>query len=150
MDKWNSENVQNNHFIYISTDKINNIFLSFLLEERFKSTTTISGTRSHHHFLLKMEIYSWKELVVILSITDQIIFHINSLKPGMDLASIYDNKPYIGNIIDISDRWGEGCLYQLHTTFKICLTVLACKAWWVLGSLYRFSLYHICTCSSWL
>lgn len=115
MFEWADGNITGIKFLYVSSDDVQAYAEKYNLSERFASSKTIAGTRSHHSFIptdvgnIEMRRLSSDQhcdVVIINSVhagvNNQIVA--NECQPGCYIACTYDNEWYIGMVTERSDE----------------------------------------------
>lgn len=113
MFEWAQKNITGIQFQFVSTQDVEKHIESKELEQRYSALKTIPGTRSHHCFLplshseLQMRRISFDvEFSTVhfdqskTTIGVSALVQKDCLQPGSYVACIYDNKWYVGNIVE--------------------------------------------------
>ena len=117
MFQWASANISGVKFFYMDNQEVSNRTVLYQLEYRYSQCKTISGTRSHHSFvLLSKSLLLMKKISKDENGTQVVLFKENlesifsqprinedCLQPGQYVACLYDNHWYIGAITQRSD-----------------------------------------------
>lgn len=113
MYDWCRQNIDGIHFQHISNDAVTLHCMKFKLEERYATCSTIPGTRNHHCFIpqslttLQMRRVSFDNVftnVNISTMQQNYTIPLASLSPGIYIACVYDEKWFLGNIVEISEE----------------------------------------------
>ena len=97
------------HFFYISSENVNANCVKFGLDKRYSFASTTDGTRPHHSFApVSMNSTEMQRISFDDTFSHIIFGHIDSdtsmLQPGRYIACLYDDKWYIGIIVDRCDE----------------------------------------------
>jgi hypothetical protein len=129
MFDWAYQHITGITFFYVSDDDVNANTQRFQLEERYASSKTISGTRSHHSFVpismhkMEMRRLSTDNLYKTVLMSDHTESDPNTMdpadvheavdlsvalpddyQPGKYIACVYDRDWYVGTIDERSDE----------------------------------------------
>ena len=114
MFTWANQNIKGIKFFYVSSDDVQANAEQFQLEDRFSSSKTVSGTRSHHSFVpvssskLEMRRLSTDDGCTIVTMGDTAVeatsTNYDKYQPGKYVACMYDQDWYIGYIEERSDE----------------------------------------------
>ena len=125
MYNWAVSNVDKIRFFFVTTQNIQDNASSFSLDQRFSDTKKVAGTRSHHSFIpqssnkMEMRRVSGDDMYTSVYIGSDIEqstsqqshdepatlpVDVNLYQPGRYIACVYDNRWYIGNIMQRNDE----------------------------------------------
>ncbi|XP_048845329.1 uncharacterized protein LOC125716737 isoform X3 [Brienomyrus brachyistius] len=111
MFKWASQHITGIQFFFVTSQNISENAEKFKLTERFALAKTLTGTRSHHCFLLSdNEELMMKRIsadvdhsqVCTPGVNDEV--KEDQLLPGKYVACLYDRKWYVGCILEYSQE----------------------------------------------
>jgi len=120
MFSWAETHIPGVKFIYMSDDDTNEHQKHFALIEWYAAAKTINGTQSHHAFIplslgtMMMTIISadmiHSNITVsedacpsVIPVTEPLNLDTTAFQTGKYIACTYDDKWYVGNIVDRSD-----------------------------------------------
>jgi len=122
--QFGNDHIKGIHFFWVPKASIDQHITDFALEERYTTAKTVSGTRSHHAFvpmsksIVMMRRISSDSFGTTVAVTDRYDDGSDqeaeeveierqdptAFQPGQYVAALYDQKWYIGVIIDRSDE----------------------------------------------
>ncbi|XP_065669184.1 uncharacterized protein LOC136088691 [Hydra vulgaris] len=112
MYSWCVQHVKGISFFFVDKVSIETHTTNFNLEERYRSCSTIPGTRNHHSFIpmsltsIKIRRVSFDIICTNVDFSTCRIYinKISSYSPGEYVACVYDAQWYLGNILSISEE----------------------------------------------
>ena len=114
MYDWCEENIKNINFIFVPEEEISNHIEKYKLEERYEGSNKVEGSRSHHSYIpisenLKMRRISTDNTFTVTNYSKDVLQNItiNTYKPGMYVACLYDQDWYIGNVLEVSFEFND-------------------------------------------
>ena len=107
--EWATKNIKGINFFYISSENVHASCVKFGLDKRYSFGIMIDGTRSHYSFIPVSMNSIEKQRISFDDTFSHVIFgHIDTdtsmLQPGRYIACLYDDKWYIGIIMDRCDE----------------------------------------------
>ena len=112
MYEWSASHIDDVKFFKVTENEVESHINTFDLENRYSQK--YNGIRSHHSFILKNGALEMRRVSADKCYTEINLDNksfpfddIDVFKPGMYAACVYDNKWYIGNILEVSKEFGD-------------------------------------------
>lgn len=114
------QNINGIKYIFVTKDEIEES--KKFQEERWRESSTIAGTREHHQFVpvdlnsvcVSKVSNDTINFVARISNTTILYLKLSELSPGCYIACIYDNKWWIGNVIEVSVEENDALINFMH------------------------------------
>ena len=129
MYEWSASHIDDIKFFKVTESDVERHFDTFDLEKRYSQK--YNGIQFHHSFIpkdgaLKMHRVSSDDDYTEIILENQQNLQcddIDVFKPGMYAAHVYDNKWYIGNILEVSKEFRDAFVHFMKTGKKFHMAI---------------------------